>query len=301
MGELGTIDQKVLREETSSKVSSPPLKCAGIDKLDAYFNVPISLSEISTRSQNLNFTCKQTYLKERAPFIKVSHKDHSIYLKKVSDQLHSSGFSSNPNHFDTWENYVEFITKVLGSDGVGNSKVHRLDLNIDFNCTFQHLIQCIDIRNKRTAVSYIDKHGSRTGINIGRGDESILIYDKALKGGLNMPFSRIELRLKKSKLPTRSILELSDAIKKSYFFTGIEGIQLKFSDSQFTETQCKRVSEFKTILKREGFYTAKRAFNCDRNFDRNFSLVLAINKWADQPHHLFKKAIQPFLQPVSKQ
>ncbi|GEM_PF-5322893 len=182
---LDAVNTRVLREQASSKVENLPVIAAGIDKLETYFNEPLTTEFVLKRSQQLGFMAEQTYLKERTPFLKISDEDKYIFLKPGMDRTHIDRKVTNPNRFNSWSHYMDFIESVLSPLVVKNAILSRLDLNLDFLCTFADLLQSIDVKNKRSALSFRDESGERTGLIIGKGKENIEIYDKAKQSKLD--------------------------------------------------------------------------------------------------------------------
>lgn len=293
---LDAVSTRVLREQASSKVEHLPVKSAGVDKLELLLTEALPTELILERSRRLGLTVAQTYLKERTPFLKISDGDHYILLKPGIDRKHIVKMISNPNRFNGWGPYMDFIENVLGPYTVESGILNRLDLNLDFSCTFADLIQSIDVKNKRSALSFKDESGERTGVIIGKGNENIEIYDKTKQAKLDTPCARIEIRLGGKKLPTRQITHLPLLLQSRDLFAPLEGVNLHFTNNALVESKADRLIEFQSLLKREGFYAAKKSMNKERNFDRNFSGLIQIKYWDTQPSQLFKDRIKDFFE-----
>lgn len=275
----------------------PTVIGSGIDKLNAYFLEPIPATMLGELGHAHDLSIKRVFLKDRKPYLAVGNNSNLIHLKLGQGEFFATALISNPNKFKTWKNYLEFISTIIPKETLLSSQISRLDLNLDFAFTFSDLIQKIDIKNKRSALTFLDESGCRTGMIIGKGNEKIEIYDKAKKEKLMTPFSRIELRLGGNKLPTRSLLLISKAISEGQFFEGLIGLTIRERRSATTAEQSQKLELFKRNLERDGFYSAKKTMNQSRNFDRDFAKLFKIEKWALQPSELFASEIQKFIQP----
>lgn len=289
--------ERVLRQEASSKVEHLPVIGGGVDKLIAYFKEPIQVAEILAKAKHLNYLCQATVLNDKKHYLKVAHEEQSMHLKYSLEKSHVVNMITNPNRFKTWEAHINFIQSIFAYETIKSAKSQRLDLNLDFATPLPTLIQSLDIKNKKCAQRFIDEAGSRTGLIIGKGKETIEIYDKALKDGLNTPYTRLELRLGTSKLKIRDIFEIPSFIQNSKtIFNTLEGVNLNFLSGGISDAQSKRLDTFKMILEREGLYTAKKELNKERNFDRDFSKLVEFKKWDLQPSQLFKNEIARFFE-----
>lgn len=271
---------------------------AGIDKLNAIFTQPLRIEDIHEHC--LLFACfvTQRYLKDRNLYLEISHGDQYIHLRLTRDRAYAVNMLTNPNRFGSWEVYLEFIQNILTPTVIQSAQISRLDLNLDFACSFQDLIQSVDVKNKKWGAHFVDQAGERTGLILGKGAETIEIYDKSRKSNLPTPQTRLELRLSGRKLPTHKISEVPRVVKQTPLFKGVEGSSLTISSEGVTDAQASRLNEFKLILKREGLHVAKKSMNQDRNFERNFAKLIEIKKWDLQPSQLYQDAIQGFFHTI---
>lgn len=268
---------------------------AGIDKLNARLNRQVSSSTIRDNARKAGFKIKAASLKQRGHFLKVSNSKGFVHLKYWPAHDHVSELISNPNRFGTWGDYMTFLSALLPHEALAEVEISRIDLNLDFTSDFKSLIQSIDIKNKNLSAKFDDKGGQRTGITIGTGADTIVIYDKAKKEGLTTPLARIEKRLKGSRLPSKSIFELPKSLESMTPFKGIEGLDLKLKKLVASDERNARLDEFKVYLEREGLYSARKAFNKNRNFNRDFAGLIETTKWHHQPGDLFKTHLAPFM------
>lgn len=286
--------ERVLRVEPSSIGEHSQVISAGIDKINAYFSEPVSIDCIRAAIAGQDHPAKRVFLKDRKPYLAIGSDSKQIHLKLGYGEKDVTALISNPNRFNNWKNYCGFLSSIIPQNTLAGARVTRLDLNLDFKCSFPSLIQKLDIKNKRSAVTFMDSSGCRTGLIIGKGDEKIEIYDKAKKEKLENPHSRIELRLGKEKLPSRSIFEIPKALTEGLYFDGLVGVTTHFTDAPTNQEQSQRLSTFKNYLERDGFYSAKKAMNQSRNFERDFAKLVKIQPWAIQLSQLFKTNLKMF-------
>ncbi len=294
MSLLEKVQDRVLSNNPSSAAHHLPVICAGIDKLNARFANPIETVSLMRNAREIGLNIKQEYLRDRTPYLKVGTDDRFLHFKLSLDRSHITKMISNPNRFETWQEYYECILALLTSEHIQKINLSRLDLNLDFAVPFLELIQSIDLKNKKCAVSFNDESGDRTGLLIGKGCETIEIYDKAKKNKLASDYTRLELRLSGSKVPSQNLDELPRIIQESNFFETIQGFNVTFLTNEHSESQLSRLNEFKNILMREGLHLARKTMDRDRNFERNFKGLIEIKPWGLQPNLLFKNTIRRF-------
>lgn len=294
---LETVQTRVLRQEASSRVEHLPVKGAGVDKLNAELRGTLSPPELVNRAKQIGYQVEEAYLNEgRRKFLKISKEGNLVHFRLTFDRQSVDQLISNPNRFGSWGAYLRFIQSILTPLEIQSSQVIRADLNLDFASPLLKTLQAIDIKNKRASLTFKDQSGVRTGVIIGKGNESIEIYDKAKKEVNDLFHTRLELRLAGRKLPTRNISDIPEAVLKSSLFKNLEGVNVVFKPCTYSDTKASRLEEFKSIFKREGFLSAKKEFSKDRNFDRNFKDLIEIRQWTKQPAEIFHDQVKRFFE-----
>ena len=284
---------RILTEKVTSDALVLPEYKAGIDKLNAYFAEPIAKLEVINLAKAHNIQYETVRLKNKQ-HLKLSRQNHVLHLPLNSSREDVLGFISNPNQFENWIAYLNFLQSSLPTKALQEANIHRIDLNIDFSMHFSELIQKIDVKNKSTSTTFDEKAGIRTGLYIGKNPELIVIYDKSKKMGLAEDISRVELRLIGKKLPCRSVFEIPNYLISNEYFGSLQGYDLTFVDTHLNEKQKAKLQEFKTILKRDGLYSARKSMNRTHNFDRDFEKMLKTHKWSTQFSEAYKKGIKRF-------
>lgn len=266
----------------------------GIDKLNASFQQLPLISEILCAAKSNSFEVLQKRLEGRNT-LRIGDEKLFIHIHIDPSRTMATGFISNPNRFKSWGDYMHFIELVLPKMTLETAKVNRLDLNIDFTLPFDKLIQQIDLKGKTTTKQYEDKAGEGTGIYIGKGPEVLVIYDKAKKDRTSGPHTRIELRLRGSKLPTHNLYDLPKQLENKAYFSQVEGVELDFNFDLLTDIQKQRLRNFQLILKREGLFAARKALSKNRNFERDIARLVKSTPWPNHPSEIFKDGILGFL------
>lgn len=294
---LQNANARVLSQKPTSPIQLPPRTItAGIDKIEGNLELYIDMPVVLEKAATYGIKITHAWLNKRK-FLKATSDKGSIYLKPSLDKSVITQIISNPNEFDSWKEYYDFLTTILNPSVTERIKVTRLDLNIDFAIPFQSLIKQIDLPNKSTSHSHQSKSGQVTGLYIGKGAESLLIYDKSEEAGLKTPTTRIELKLRSKMLEKLYIDQIPKSLKSIRYFNYVSGLNAVIeSNSPISENTNAKLLDFKRTLEREGFYSAKKAFNQSKNFKRDFENLISIRPWAIQPQELFEKHITPFLQ-----
>lgn len=291
---LEKANNRILSEKVTSKASMIPQFKAGIDKLNTHFTEPLTKLQILSSAKKHNITCETVRLKNKY-HLKLSRENHVLHLPLSFSQNEVLGFISNPNQFVNWRSYLGFLEILLPVHVIQKAQVNRIDLNIDFSITFTDLIQKIDVKNKSTSTSFDEKAGKRTGLYIGKNPEFLAIYDKSNKTGQSEPCTRVELRLAGKKLPCRSVFEIPKYLLSNKYFSALLGCDLTFIDTNLNEKQKNKLQEFKTILKRDGLYSARKSMNKTHNFDRDFNQMLKMDKWHTSISEAYREGIERFL------
>ncbi len=289
---LTKAEQRVLSAKPSSILSQPMTIRGGIDKLNGYFRSPVPKQVIISNAKAIEATIRRVFLKDKKAYLEVSSNAAVIHLKLGQGESDVTCYITNPNRFDGYQGYQSFLGAIVPQEALNSSVITRVDLNLDFSCDFSELLKSIDIKNKRSSLTYIDDSGVRTGMIIGKGNETIAVYDKSRKDKLEKPISRIELRLSGAKLPTRSQTALQSKLLHNDYFFQINGIHVAALPS--SQSSQDKVNTFSTMIKRDGLFAAKRVLSQHRNFDRDYGKLFMFESWTNQPTELFKNEIHKF-------
>lgn len=298
---LKAVQDRVLSQKDASiKTTHPPTIGAGIDKINMRFKEPFPINQITSNAHKLGLKVSDATLKEKGRFFKIHSGDTFIHFKCSIMGDAVTQMISNPNRFRKWDIYLGYVNSLIPIDIIEDMSLSRLDLNLDFACSFQDLIQSIEVKHKNLSAKFEDKGGHRTGLTIGSGDELFVLYDKSRKNGLKTNYSRIEQRLMRAKLPTRSLFEIPNSLALYSPFKNLEGGSVRFLSSLGLGESILKLQEFKYCLEREGFYSARKAFNTQRNFERDFKGLVLFEKWDQQPKEIFKAKIKTFFEPTNQ-
>jgi len=238
---LESANKRVLSTKPSS-ISSEIKPCtAGIDKINGYFTTSVSKAEVIKSANLNNYHFKSVFLKDRSEYLEVKNENGKIHLKLDRTKTYLTGYVSNPNHFNSWDQFTDFFKSSTTLSDFGNAQISRLDLNLDYPIHFNKFISHLDITNKRASLAFIDESGERTGLIIGKGTETIAIYNKAKQTNLSTPLTRVEIRLKQNKLPTKTLDNLTNVIQSKSYFENLNLINLSFNQVYLSDQKTNKI------------------------------------------------------------
>lgn len=281
---------------TSTQSLHPQVMGAGIDKLHGFFRTPLPVVEAKHFVMQSHCVVEEMVL-DRRKCLAIRDDRGTIHLT-INRHHEIGGFMTNPNRFGSWRHFISHFNSIVPDEQIHSAQITRLDLNIDFELSFAEAIQKIDFSFKNKSVSYDDESGTRTGMTIGKGTEYMVMYDRAKREKVDSAWTRLELRMFKAKLPTRMIAEVPKAILQRSFFDKVMGLNAHVNESTKTlnEGASLKLIEFNHILRRDGYFAAKKYFNHMGNFQRDFAKLIEVNHWSIQPQDIFHKHIQKFFQ-----
>lgn len=287
---LNSVSQRVLSNKASSICSKIEPCAVGIDKLNGYFTRSICAAELISAATLNNYDLKRVYLKDRAEYLVVKSSQNQIHLKLDISKSYITGFIANPNHFSSWCDFSEFFTNTTSITNLTEARISRLDLNIDYPIQFKEFIKNLDVTKKRASLTFVDEAGERTGLIIGKGNETITVYDKTKQASLESSVTRMEIRLKQNMLPSRTLDGLPEAIINKIFFENLKLIELLYHPPLLQEHSLKQ-ERFKSNCDRDGYFLARKLENQKRNFDRDFKHLITVSQNTTQPTEHFKRHI----------
>ncbi len=291
---LDSVNARVLSAEPASHEKQPSIRTVGVDKLSGYFQCPIAIESVRQSARLIGVPVKRVFLKNRRPHLEIGEHPLQIHFPiNISEDL-VTGFVSNPNRFSSWNTFWSFFSSLIPRSTTSSAIITRADFNLDFACSFSNLIESIDIKHKQSSLTFLDDSGERTGLIVGKGAESIAIYDKAKKERIDTPLTRVELRLHRSKLGKGSLEQFPNTVQQCSLFESLIGVTVTRSKVPLSDDQQTRLSNFNSLRRRDGYYSAKKLMNQARNFDRDFSKIIKIEEWTIQPKDLFRHGIKRF-------
>lgn len=283
---LERAEQKV----SSAKLTSEDSKIhseACIDKLEAVLLEPIGKDQIYQRCRELGIAVANQFLNRKA-YLRIG-VDTGIFLKLSFDQKYVVQIITRPAAFDSANRYYSAISDLLGEETLSKLNVTRVDLTVDYEIPFSKFICGIDIKNKQSEVQYTNKGHALTGISIGKGADNITIYDKQRQAKTSNPRSRIERRLRGSKLPSRNFHALWNKLPSLTPFSDIEIFDVKLRDElTLSREQLSRQTDLRLYLPALGFIRTRKQFNEHGNFERDYGPLFTKTSWDDQMNDVFR-------------
>lgn len=290
------VEQRLVssRIVTSSSFQEPASHGC-IDKLNGILRTPLKLTDLEKRGDKTGYMVKISPLRDRKPYFQVGDKNWGWRFQvPFPGTSEITKMVSRPSAFSTFREYYDTLSQVLTEEQIQNLSISRLDLTVDFEIPFKSLIGNIDIAHKQFRTEYRNKGSKRLNMLIGVGREKILIYDKELESGSSSPWSRIELQLSGKNLPTRGLYSLPNqllpALSSGAIFKAVilQNVELMPFEGLGVSSREKH-KELEVMLKREGYYEARKKLDENSNFQRDYGRFIKISKWKTQPADILKR------------
>lgn len=204
---------------------------------------------------------------------------------------------TKPASFDSFESFRAHITDILEESDLETATITRIDLAVDYPTSLDRVLQGFDFTRKQAQFQFLDKGAKRTGIRIGKGMEKIQIYDKSLKSNSPKPMTRIEIQMGGSKLPAKKLNNLEQALRSPlnnpFDLITLSDIRT-VSPANLSDSKIKKLTELEHVVKREGYFSARRLLNKNGNFERDYFPLLTKTAWSSQPKDYFTEQIGNF-------
>ena len=271
---------------STQKATSQAVKGTGlIDKLILRPDCLFAVDEVKLNLKGTLLGLSPKKLKDRKWYLMVGPESLGCYIKTgFVEPFLVQQVITNPSRFDGLAKYLEFLRQCFGPAFEKKATVQRIDLTVDYQTDLKTLLASLDIQQKQRGLGYSSDLGTRTGLQVGKGSEVIVVYDKALLEGEEGPRSRVEVQLKGKKLPIKKLGEI-DRLPALIAAAGIgKNIQLghaTFPEQEIllTPQQVERRSELLTLIKHEGLFAARKKLGNSRNFDRDYRIFLRLMPW----------------------
>ena len=266
--------------------------------------VSIPRADLLARLKDAGLAHQMRKLRDNRWHLEVGGPDSGLYF--YLGHMNADGvrkLASRPSAFPSFAAYRSALSKMLSEQELSETRLTRLDLALDYPAPLGVVLHGLDVSQKQVRIAYTDKGATRTGLAVGCGPERIVVYDKALKSKLAEPRTRIETQLSGAKLPTRKLDDLPALLashKGRLFFGNVSLSEVVVADATgLQEGQISRFADLRSMLNREGLLSAKRAFNANGNFERDYAGFLQITPASEQPAQAFRRLIRDFFEERS--
>jgi hypothetical protein len=255
-----------------------------IDKLDIRLFDNISIQTIKKRAKELDlvYEIKRIGVRKEWCISVELEKNKAVYFPLAyQSSKYTNRLYSNPSKFFLFIPYHNFLEDLIGQKAIDNSNITRLDFSVDLKLSFEDIVKGVSIAYKRNAKLHIDQGSINEGIYFGKGDEVIVIYNKAKKLGKaytgTTPLTRIEIRLKGSKLPIELMNEvptlfgnIHSGLYNPFERIGISEYSFPPIDSLKTFKEAYRLGELEVLAREMSFQVARKRLNKNKNFKRDY-------------------------------
>jgi hypothetical protein len=236
------------------------------------------------------------FRKGRQHFLSITpqsgNKVYILYSWKTKDVYR---FILNPSEHTTYDVFIQSIGTLLGSiDKIESLTITRLDKTIDIALFLNEITRGLLVKHKRYTHMYSFESGGFTGINLGKNDEVIKIYNRNKKTPLIAPCTRIEIQCKGSKIAFPTLHEL-----KVFWKTNSNPIDHSFkhislNNVTILESTNKKTSEISTFLSRLPYMFVRSMLNTNSNFTRDYGKIHTLTPWKLQPAEIFNTGMRTF-------
>jgi hypothetical protein len=251
----------------SSKVySKDDIRSCGIDRLELRFEKSLGIKELNPELECNGVVHKKILSGGTVSrFMKTSYPGLFL-LVNTKNQVAYGAFLNFNNKHPSKEKLFELLPLCR------DSKVSRIDFNIDINEDFEALKLSLRVKNKQISRNYFDRKSKKKGNRYGSGDSEIAIYHKG-------EFTRIEHRLKGKRLPkTRSLSSIIDWIKSKEHFSTVEMQDFKFN--KYAQDIHELIQKHNVFIKLlfSGYAQTGRLMDFPQNQKRDLRKYVEINK-----------------------
>jgi len=270
------------RQSTSESVGFRGTAC--IDKLTFVLPQALTPQGIFRRQQCGKLAVREVRLRDRKSYLQVGPKERALYFQGHFGSTELWKVVSRPSAYPSYASYLEDVGKVLDTNLMSKVSFRRLDIAVDYAVDLESFLMSLDISRKRAKYEFIDMGSNRTGVRVGSGVEKFVIYDKARRNGQADPLTRLEVQLSGSKLPCQDFEGLFALQEFSPFKSvSLHDVNLPDADILLTPSLRKRLSEFKILLRREGYLAARLKLGKHGNFERDYGKYLTKRPWSETP------------------
>ena len=204
----------------------------------------------------------------------------------------------NPARFQSYLDCLQFLREVIPLRYLRTGSLSELHLSVDYPIPLSDVIEGIQLPKKRKTTEYYDG-ARRTGVMIGANHECLLVYDKFAeqklkkkdKCSVSDPTTRIELRLRGRKLPTRDLLSLEATLRRTYELkqslwpmsaVSLHSVQLRtVSGLKLRERLYQE--RFASHVRLMGFQLARKFLGRGCNFRQRYERYFELHPFAMQP------------------
>jgi hypothetical protein len=259
-----------------------------IDKLKLTSNVGPTPEEIHKKLINLSSDTRslldRLYLWSRSYLI--NGKALVIKTQPKHSNISTICIETNPSHYEGLKELTNVISEVIDYNKL---RITRMDHKADLLVSYSELKNKIDVKFK---ILKSDYHGSKpTGMNIGSGNQTICIYDKAIQSKLDHPLTRIEVREKFKSLKVSKLSELGNLLDNNPF----SNIRIMDLSEATNSGSPKNYQRLKDGIQAKGLLITRKELSQSNNFNKTYERYLRKSPLNDLLLNTYKIELTKFL------
>lgn len=270
-----------------------------MDTLELRTTISLSAEQIGINSKEHGWVVSHKKLRNKRNHLKAeSLSDPSLHFYfQLGMDKNISKIITKPDCFKSMVDLINALKLLTHPYDLNDLEVSRIDFTCDFEMQYYDFMKSLEIKRKQIKTDYVNGGGTMTGNYYGKGQETILAYDKAKQANLPNDISRLEVKVVGKKLPVKKITELMDSelflkrVKSNNPFRSAHLFDLEIDPLLQQKPNGK---EFLTLYNSQGFQAAKQQLNRDRNFERNIGRLLTMKPFEKQPSDILNEGLNVF-------
>lgn len=213
---------------------------------------------------------------------------NAIVLKTNNKQPNISPvcIEVNPSSFNGFSEFLEIIDSFIDSTIL---KITRVDHMADLPVRYSELRNKIDVKFKAMRSDYCG--AKPTGMIIGKGNETICIYDKTIQAKLDYDLTRIEVREKFGSVGVSKISDLDQLLEVNPF----SKIRIMELGEPGDTGSPKSYLQLKTAIEARGLLLARKELSGGNNFSKTFEKYLEPSVFNDLMLVQYREGLSNFL------
>lgn len=271
-----------------------------MDKLNFRLAEPVSGDKFLVSLQRRGTSVRATRLRDRRWYLQVGPEKNGIFVNGHWGSVSLRKIVTRPSAFRSFQEYFDTLCNLFGTASLRHAIIERIDFAVDYPVGLEGFLASFDVARKRVRMEFLDDGSNRTGLNVGRAPEKLVIYDKGRRSGVPGPLTRLEAQISARKLPSKDFQGLTDLLCSDDMrlvpFGSVRLHDVALPDLQTlpSEHLRSRLAEFDVLLRREGYLSARTKLGASGNFKRDYGKFLELTPWSETPDAAVRRHLRTF-------